>query len=110
MKEKLSFGSSLRELFKDERGSISIKPVVGLICTLTLCSILFLNCYKSDMQLEDVLVNSVLLLAIVGIGADTVDKFSLKNGIKELENINKPKTEEPTPEKLNEEKNEEKVV
>jgi hypothetical protein len=78
MKEKLSFISWLQDLFRDERGSTSIKPVVGLICALTLCIILFINCYKSDLKLEDVIVNAVLLLAIVGIGADTVDKFSLK--------------------------------
>jgi hypothetical protein len=78
MKEKMGFISWLQDLFRDERGSTSIKPVVGLICALTLCVILFINCYKSDLKLEDVIVNAVLLLAIVGIGADTVDKFSIK--------------------------------
>ena len=96
MKEKMSFISFLIDLFKDERGSISIKPVVGLICTLTLCTILFINCYKSDMELADVLVNSVLLLAIVGIGADTVDKFSIKGLTKKTsEATDTTETKEP---------------
>ena len=86
----------MQDLFRDERGSTSIKPVVGLICALTLCIILFINCYKSDLKLEDVIVNAVLLLAIVGIGADTVDKFSIKGLTKNAPDTTKPDTQTDT--------------
>ena len=73
----MSFKEFVVSLFKDERGSISIKPLVGFICTLVLCTVLFLR-YTPDTTT----LNAVLLLAVVGIGADTVDKFSLKTPIK----------------------------
>jgi len=69
----MTFKEFVISLFKDERGSISIKPVAGFICTLVLCTIVFLK-YTPDTTA----LNAVLLLAVVGIGADTVDKFSLK--------------------------------
>ena len=69
----MNFIQWIQDLFKDERGSTSIKPLVGFICTLVLCTVLFLK-YTPDTTA----LNAVLLLAVVGIGADTVDKFSLK--------------------------------
>jgi hypothetical protein len=74
----MKFGEFVVDLFKDERGNISIKPVVGFMCSISLCIILFINCYNSKLTISDTIINSILLLAIVGIGADSVDKFSLK--------------------------------
>lgn len=65
-------------LFKDERGSISIKPVVALIGALFLCGCMLFNCFKPSMKLDSNLINSVMIITTIGMGADSLDKFSLK--------------------------------
>lgn len=67
------------DLFKDERGVTSIKPVVSLIGALFLCITTLLNSYShGDIKPSDSLVNAVMIITCVGLGADSVDKFSTK--------------------------------
>ena len=66
-------------LFKDERGSTSIKPVVAFIGALFLCVTMTLNSYShADFAPSPELVNAVLVITAIGMGADTLDKFSHK--------------------------------
>ena len=75
----MSFKEWVVELFKDERGSISIKPVVALIGTLILCSVMVLNAVSTKPPtLSSDLINAVMIITSVGMGADTFDKFSKK--------------------------------
>jgi hypothetical protein len=83
----MTFIQWVQDLFKDERGSTSIKPLVGFICTLVLCTVL---CFKFTP--DTTALNAVLLLAVVGIGADTVDKFSLK-GLSKSEEPKQPENQ-----------------
>ncbi len=67
------------ELFKDERGSISVKPVIAMIGALFLCVTVILNSFShSDFAPSPELVNSVMIITGIGMGADTLDKFSHK--------------------------------
>jgi transposase len=68
------------DLFKDERGSTSVKPVVALFGTLFLCITMVLNSYShKDFEPAESLVNAVLVITAIGMGADTVDKFTKKS-------------------------------
>ncbi len=67
------------ELFKDERGSISVKPVIAMIGALFLCVTMILNSFShSDFAPSPELVNSVMIITGIGMGADTLDKYSHK--------------------------------
>ena len=68
------------DLFKDERGSTSIKPVVAFTGTLFLCVTMVLNSYShKDFEPAESLVNAVLIITAIGMGADTLDKFTHKS-------------------------------
>ena len=67
------------DLFKDERGSTSIKPVIGFMCALFLCVTLTLNSFSNgDIKPSDALVDAVMYICIGAIIGDTGDKFSFK--------------------------------
>ena len=85
----MTFKEFILDLFKDERGSTSIKPVIALIGCLFLCLTMLLNSFSSvDFKPSAELVNSVMIITCIGMGADTLDKFSFKK---------KPDTETSTP-------------
>ena len=74
------------ELFKDERGSISVKPVIAFVGALFLCITMILNSFShADFAPSPELVNAVMLITGIGMGADTLDKFSHKKKEEELE-------------------------
>ena len=68
------------DLFKDERDSTSIKPVIAIIGAIFLCGSLVVSFFVkgNTYQLSDTLINSILIMTGVGMGADTLDKFSFK--------------------------------
>jgi hypothetical protein len=69
----------LSELFQDERGHISIKPVIALMGSVFLCSIMLLGAvYQTEFKPAEYIVNAVMVITIMGMGGDTIDKFSLK--------------------------------
>lgn len=75
----MDFKSWILDLFKDERGSTSIKPVVALIGALFLCGTMLLNSFsKENLKPSSDLVNAVMVITAIGMGADTLDKFSSK--------------------------------
>ena len=74
------------ELFKDERGSISVKPVIAFVGAMFLCVTMILNSFShADFAPSPELVNAVMLITGIGMGADTLDKFSHKKKEEELE-------------------------
>jgi hypothetical protein len=69
----------VQDLFKDERGSTSIKPVIALMGSTFLCVTMLLNSYTHEQfKPAAELVNAVVIITAIGMGADTLDKFSLK--------------------------------
>ena len=82
----MTFKQWLIELFKDERGSISVKPVIAFVGALFLCITMILNSFShADFAPSPELVNAVMLITGIGMGADTLDKFSHKKKEEELE-------------------------
>ncbi len=75
----MTFKEWVIEIFKDERGSISVKPVIAFMGALFLCVTMILNSFShSDFAPSPELVNAVMIITGIGMGADTVDKFSHK--------------------------------
>jgi hypothetical protein len=73
----MKFKEWVIELFKDERGSISIKPVVAFVGAMFLCITMMLNSFShADFAPSPELVNAVMIITGIGMGADTLDKFS----------------------------------
>ena len=75
----MTFKQWVLDLFKDERGSTSIKPVVGFMCALFLCITLTANSFSHEtIKPSDALVDAVMYVCIAALIGDTGDKFSLK--------------------------------
>ena len=79
----MNFKQWVIDLFKDERGSTSVKPVIAIIGTLFLSITMSINSFShADFAPSDNLVDAVLIITAIGMGADTLDKFSAPSGRK----------------------------
>jgi hypothetical protein len=68
------------ELTKDERGNISVKPVIAIVGALTLCFTMLISGFThKEVDPSDALVDAVVIITAIGMGADTLDKFSLRS-------------------------------
>lgn len=77
----MTFKEWFLELMRDERGAVSIKPVVAIFGTIILCTSLMISAFsKKAIEFSDTLVNSIMVITCIGLGADTFDKFSYKRG------------------------------
>ena len=77
--KNMTFKKWIIQLFKDERGSVSIKPVVAFIGALFLCITMIINSFShEDFKPAESLVNAVMVITCIGLGADSIDKFSHK--------------------------------
>ena len=80
----MKFKDFLISLFKDERGNISIKPIVTFLCVFTLIVLSFIDAIsKHDVTISKDLISALVILAVAGLGGDTWDKFSFKNIVPE---------------------------
>jgi hypothetical protein len=85
----MNFKEWVVDLFKDERGAISVKPVIAFVGALFLCGTMLANSFShADFAPSPDLVNAVMIITAIGMGADTLDKFTKKAKAEE------PKTEE----------------
>ena len=83
----MTFKKWITELFKDERGSVSIKPVVAFIGALFLCGTMLANSFTEEhFKPAAELVNAVMVITCIGLGADSIDKFSHKKKEEEITN------------------------
>lgn len=75
----MTFKDWIIDVFKDERGSVSIKPVIAIVGTLFLCITMSLNAFsKKACDPSETLVNAIVIITAIGMGADSLDKFSMK--------------------------------
>ena len=87
----MNFKQWIIDLFKDERGSTSIKPVVAFIGALFLCVTMVLNSYTQEtFKPSDNLVNAVMIITCIGLGSDSIDKFSVKKSPTDTKDNNGP--------------------
>lgn len=76
MKKALNW---FKSLLSDERGSVSSKRVVGIMCAIFLCITMYHNSFSDEhVAPSDTLVQSVALLAFGCLGLTSIDKFSFK--------------------------------
>jgi hypothetical protein len=75
----------LHKLASDENGSPSSKRVIGILASLSLIFVLiYSSLKKTDIILNDTIINAVALLAFGCLGLSSVDKFTaIKKQIKE---------------------------
>ena len=79
MANNVTFRQWIVDLFKDERGSTSIKPVVALLGAFFLCVTMMANSFSEDrFKPSDKLVDAVMIITAVGMGADSLDKWTKK--------------------------------
>jgi hypothetical protein len=75
----MTFKEWVIDLFKDERGAISVKPVIAFVGALFLCGTMLANSFSVEhFKPAAELVNAVMIITAIGMGADTLDKFSTK--------------------------------
>lgn len=74
----MTFKEWIIELLKDERGGVSIKPVITLIGSLVLCISMLMQAWIPAFNPSDTLVNAIMIVTGIGMGADTMDKFSYR--------------------------------
>jgi hypothetical protein len=74
--------SGVKSLLSDERGSVSSKRVVGILCSVFLCVTLYQNSFSEEHIAPSVpLVQSVAALAAACLGLTSIDKiFGKKQG------------------------------
>lgn len=85
----MKFKKVILEMLEDERGQISIKPVIAFLLTLVLGTTLVINTtHPKEFQPAEALIWGVVSVIIAAISGDTVDKFSFK------ELLGKKKSEE----------------
>lgn len=99
----LTFKQWLIDLFEDERGITSIKPLISFFGSLLIFTTMVINASTNGKFLpSDSLLNAVLAITAIGLGADSVDKFSkrkitynnndvLEDDKKEIENVDNKK-------------------
>jgi len=76
----MNFKEWVIDLFKDERGAISVKPVIAFVGALFLCGTMLANSFsKAEFSPAPELVNAVMVITAIGMGADTLDKFTKKD-------------------------------
>lgn len=76
----MTFKEWVIDLFEDERGSVSVKPLIAFIGTIFLCATLLINSLThAGFCPSDAIIDAVLIITVIGMGGDTVDKFSFKN-------------------------------
>jgi hypothetical protein len=75
----MTFKEWVVDLFKDERGAISVKPVIAFFGALFLCGTMLANSYSNkEVAPSDKLVDAVMIITAIGMGADSLDKFTKK--------------------------------
>jgi hypothetical protein len=68
------------ELTKDERGNISVKPVIAIIGAIFLCVTMAFNVFiNKNIEPSDTLIDAVVIITAIGMGADSLDKFSFRS-------------------------------
>jgi hypothetical protein len=76
----MNFKQWIIDLFKDERGLTSIKPVIALIGAISLCLTMEASAIWPNFKPNDDIIYAVVAITIASIGGDVADKFSHKPG------------------------------
>jgi hypothetical protein len=77
----------LKSLLSDERGMVSSKRLIAIICVVILCAALIytISCPECKSPSE-VIVDGIKYICCVSLGSSSVDKFSFKKDTGGTEN------------------------
>lgn len=90
MKKRFNF---LKSLLSDERGAISSKRLVGLVCAIFLCVTLYENSFSEEhIAPSTALVQSVAALSAACLGLTSLDKIFGKKQGEEQQTTNEEET------------------
>jgi hypothetical protein len=68
-----------KSMISDERGAVSSKRIIAIICVLCLCFLMFYPVWCADCKSpSEVIVDAIKYIAMTSIGTTTADKFSFK--------------------------------
>jgi hypothetical protein len=71
----------IKSMLSDERGSISSKRFVGILCAICLCFVMIVSAFtKRTITPPNVIVESITALAFGCLGLSSVDKIWGKKG------------------------------
>lgn len=70
--------SKFIELIQDEKGNISSKRVMGILCTLSLIIIAFISVLYKEAVINESIMEILGILAFGCLGLSSIDKFSIK--------------------------------
>ena len=74
----------IKKLLTDERGSLSTKRIIAILTSLFLCVTLLVNSFShQEIGPSDKLVDAVMVICCVAMGATTLDKFSFKEKVED---------------------------
>jgi hypothetical protein len=76
--DRMTFKTWVINLFEDERERTSIKPVIAFLGAIFLCGTMLANSINPDFIPADFLVDAVMIITAIGMGADSLDKFSFR--------------------------------
>lgn len=80
VEEKGKFLKWVVEVFKDERGVSSIKPIIAFLGSIALFGlVIYQGLYPDKFKPSDALINAIMVITMGGLGLDSADKFSFKN-------------------------------
>jgi len=74
--DKVSLKTWVINLFEDERGMTSIKPVIAFLGAVFLCVSMIINGIHPAYEPADFFVEAIMIITAIGMGADSIDKFS----------------------------------
>jgi len=82
----------IRSMISDERGAVSSKRIIAIVCVFCLCTIMFYPIFCDSCRTpSEFIVDAIKYITMVSLGSTSVDKFSMKEQeqpINSNENIN----------------------
>lgn len=76
----MKFKTLIVDLLKDERGAISVKPVIAVFSVIILSICLFYSVIKNiEISTSSHIIDGFVIIICICLGSDSIDKFSLKN-------------------------------
>jgi len=73
-----TFKTWIINLFEDERGMTSIKPVIAFLGSIFLCASMIINGVHPEYEPASFFVDAIMIITGIGMGADSLDKFSTR--------------------------------
>ena len=82
----------LRSMISDERGAVSSKRIIAIVCVFCLCTILFYPLFCDSCKTpSEFIIDAIKYITMVSLGSTSIDKFTSKEQepiVNQNENVN----------------------